>query len=145
MLSELPFDVLLEWRAFDQIEPFGGVRADWQAAGITAGISNVIAASVRSRHRFKVEDFLLKFRTPEETKAALEAAKGSPVDWQRMKFIARIAAATANADEEKKSEREKRRDARRAAREETAALAKAKRSASENLEAVRAALMKPRG
>jgi len=130
MLDEIPYELLVEWRAFDQIEPFGFIRQDWQSASITAGISNVIAASVRSKQRFKVEDFLLKFRTAEEIQTVIDSvAQAAPaVDWKRMKLIARLCAADANIN---------------AARDEERAVKRAKKKAAKEAEALKKKLLGP--
>ena len=61
MLRETPFWKLLQWRAFDQIEPFGEHRADWHAAQICATLMNIAAKEMKFRPR----DLLIEFKDPE--------------------------------------------------------------------------------
>jgi hypothetical protein len=52
----------------------------------------------------KPEDFLLEWKAPDtqQAKPAPEPAKPEQPDWQRMKWIARMVAADANAQRDRK-------------------------------------------
>lgn len=56
-------DELTEWAAYAQIDPFGEVRGDYQAAIITSNLMNAQAGKVVT----KVKDFMPKFGPPELT------------------------------------------------------------------------------
>jgi hypothetical protein len=90
----------LEWKAYDQVQPLGDERGDWQAASVCAAFMTAITRKV-----FNPETFLLKFRDPDE--APPEPPKPAAPDWQRMKMIARMQTALANADEQKKNKRKR--------------------------------------
>ena len=47
-----------EWMWYEQVEPFGELRADYHAAQIVTMVHNV---AVASEHQKQVEAFLLKF------------------------------------------------------------------------------------
>jgi len=81
----------MEWMEYERLEPFGDKRGDWQAAAITAGISNVLLACFHSEQRFKVADFMLKFggTVPKE--------EASGKSWQEMKLIAQMMTAASQA------------------------------------------------
>ena len=81
MLRRLPFKQLLEWEAFDQLEPIGGRRGDWQAASICSMLANIAIAKGRSRKRFQVKDFLLEFGN------ARPSPSGRRQTWQEQKMI----------------------------------------------------------
>lgn len=102
MLRGMTWQQFLEWKAYDQVQPLGDERGDWQAASICAALMTAITRKV-----FSPETFLLKFRDPDE--APPEPPKAKPVapDWQRMKMIARMQTALANADEQRKNKRKR--------------------------------------
>jgi hypothetical protein len=55
-----------QWMWYEQVEPFGELRADYRAAQVVATVRNV---AVTSEHQKTVEECLLKF----------EVAKKQPV------------------------------------------------------------------
>jgi hypothetical protein len=75
----------MEWMEYELREPFGDKRRDWQAAAITAGISNVLLQCFQYEHRFKVSDFMLKFGI-----VATKEDAPSGKSWQEMKMIAQM-------------------------------------------------------
>lgn len=64
---------------------------------------NAMAVQAGSKKRFKVKDFLLEFSDDE--KVAKEGGAGTQQPWQKMKFIAQMFVAQANADADKKKKR----------------------------------------
>lgn len=62
---------------------------------------NAMAIQNRSRKRFKVKDFLLEFGDEKDTPTNVEGGQS----WQKMKFIAQMFVAQANADANKKKRR----------------------------------------
>jgi hypothetical protein len=73
---------LSEWMAYDQVEPFGELRADLRAGIITATIANVNRDADKHREPFTPQDFMPNFdqveskpqgMTPEETLAMVRA------------------------------------------------------------------------
>lgn len=140
MLDEITWEQFQEWLAYEVVEPFGERRADWQAASVCAVVANVAAAKSGSRKRFKVSDFLLEF---DEKEKALPEQGGQT--WQQQKMIAKMFAAIATVEEERKQTRAKRDEQRRARNKKKRAVKpKAeiapKRPTREQLEATRAAL-----
>lgn len=97
MLRSLSWAQLMEWMEYERLEPFGDKRGDWQAAAITAGISNVLLACFHSDRRYKVADFMLKF---DATGTKEEAPAGK--SWQEMKLIAQMMTAASQADTRKR-------------------------------------------
>lgn len=94
---------MLEWEAYDTIEPIGAHRDDWHAASICAAVMNAMAIQIRSKKRFRVKDFLLEFGDPGDTKDVPK--EGKQENWKNMKFIAQMFVAQANADVNKKKKR----------------------------------------
>jgi hypothetical protein len=87
----------MEWMEFEQQEPFGDRRRDWQAASICTTIANMTAIGMRSETRFKVSDFMLDFSAvPKQP----EQAPGK--SWQEMKMIAQMMAAASQTDARRK-------------------------------------------
>ena len=64
MLRSMSWKQLQGWMAYDQVEPIGARRADWQAAMICTEIWNSAIATHGGKKRFKISDFLLKFNEP---------------------------------------------------------------------------------
>lgn len=105
MLREMPWRQFLEWEAYDQVEPIGQKRGDWQAASIVTALYNVAASLTRSRKRWRVKDWLLEFTTEGPSKAVVTPARQT---WQEQKSIAMMFAAMANATPAKRKRNGKR-------------------------------------
>lgn len=106
MLRELTWEQLQEWMAYDRISPLGDRRGDWQAASVCAAVVNSAAARSGSTHRVRVSDMLLEF-TPDEKPSAAPAQQPGKSE-SEMKFIARMCASLANADEDRKNKKKRR-------------------------------------
>jgi hypothetical protein len=92
MLERIPYWQLLEWIEYDKTQPIDASRrGDWQAASMCCAFMNGIAIMVRSRKRFRVQDFLLEFGDRKAGPARKQQT------WQEQKFIARMFVAMANA------------------------------------------------
>jgi hypothetical protein len=100
----MSYEDLLEWQAYDRIEPIGAARDDWHAASICATMWNIAAAQAGMKKHFAPKDFLLEFgKTPEE------AAQAAPrQSWQQQRLIGMMMAASAKAEEALKQRRRKR-------------------------------------
>lgn len=96
MLRELPAKQFLEWQMFDQLNPIGDLRRDWQAASICAVIANIAAAQGRSKKRFKVQDFLLEFGEERERPERRQT-------WQEQKMIIQMVHAAFNSPKKKRN------------------------------------------
>lgn len=102
MLKELPFAQFREWQAFDQIEPIGGIRGDWQVASVCATVMNALHMRVGSRERFSPSDFMLKFDSVVK-EAKKDPAKVQPArtrytqTWQEQKMIGMMFAAASQS------------------------------------------------
>jgi len=112
MLREMSMRQFMTWWDFDQVEPIGGIRGDWQAASICAALYNVFRS--RSVKPANVEDFLLTYGKRKKQEAAKDGGSKAPsaaaqAPWQHMKFIARMQVALSKAEEarpkKKKSKR----------------------------------------
>lgn len=64
----------LQWMWYEQVEPFGELRADWRAASIIAMVHNVTR---KVEHQKRPKDFLLKFEEekPVRKRTAEEEAR----------------------------------------------------------------------
>jgi hypothetical protein len=87
MLRSISWAQLMEWMAYEKMEPFGDLRRDWQAASICATIANMTAIQMRSEKRFQVKDFMLDF----EPRAVAEP-ESTGKTWQEMRMIAQMMA-----------------------------------------------------
>jgi hypothetical protein len=99
MLEEMPFKQLLEWEAFDRLEPVGGLRGDWQTAAMCSTMMNIAAARSGSKKRFRPQDFLLEFS---DEKAPLEEIEPVRQTWQEMKMIGMMMVASSQATDRRK-------------------------------------------
>jgi hypothetical protein len=100
MLREIPFKLLLEWEAYDKLEPIGGLRGDWQSAAICRMLMDIAAAKTGSRKRFRTQDFLLEFG---EERPVVEVRQ----TWQEQKMIGQMYAAAFNTPDKPKGRRKK--------------------------------------
>lgn len=107
MLRELTFEQLQEWMAYDKISPVGDRRSDWQAASVCAAVVNSAAARSGSNQRVRVSDMLLEFTDDEKAAPAAPAARPGKSEAE-MKFIARMCASMANAEEDRKTKKKRR-------------------------------------
>ena len=57
-IRRLPAKLIAQWVWYEEVEPFGELRADWRAAQIVAMVHNV---AVKSEHQKGLDKFLLKF------------------------------------------------------------------------------------
>lgn len=81
----------IDWEFFEQLEPFGDLRADYHAAQIATMIANVNRG--KDQKPYKIEDFLIKFE---------EKKKQSPKEQLAIAYsIARMQAALMRARGEK--------------------------------------------
>lgn len=102
MLREMSFTDFLQWQAYDQIEPIGAVRGDWQAASICSMMANLTAMYAGSKKRYRTKDFLLEFGEEREVKETKDDGRQS---WQQQKMIAQMFVAMANAGTKRKRAR----------------------------------------
>jgi hypothetical protein len=84
MLRKLPFKQLLAWEAFDELEPIGGRRGDWQAASICSMLMNLAGKRART------SDCLLEFGEEREVPPAPAPQRQT---WQEQKMIGMMFAA----------------------------------------------------
>jgi hypothetical protein len=102
MLKSISFKELMQWRAYDKIEPIGQKRGDFQAASICAATMNAVLLSKGIRSKFRVSDFMLEFKE-EETKVETTPSGSPPADWQRLKMLARMHYAVSKAEQAPKT------------------------------------------
>jgi hypothetical protein len=60
MLQGMSWQQFLEWKAFDEIEPIGGARGDWQAASICSVVDSLRGRAIP----LSPKDFKLRFDAP---------------------------------------------------------------------------------
>ncbi len=88
----------MQWKAFDDVDPIGGKRGDWNAASVSSILMNIAAGRNGSRKRFKPADMLLEYGL--DYKPAKEG-EVAPVTgrqtWQEMKMIGMMWAAASNS------------------------------------------------
>lgn len=102
---------LAMWKEFDEVDPIGGRRGDWQAASVAASMYNAIALLSGSKHRMKVADMLLIYGSTQQKDGGSKPTATPAAPWQSMKFTAMMQVALANAEEaaaEKKRKRSRR-------------------------------------
>jgi hypothetical protein len=81
MLATISYRQLKAWRDFDELEPIGGRRSDWQAASICATVFNSVLIRTKSKKRFKPSDFVLEY-------GAENPRPSGKQTWQEQKMIA---------------------------------------------------------
>lgn len=113
MLKGLSPDEFRDWMAYDEIEPIGDIRGDLQVGQVCATIMNSLmirAGAYEEEKAMRAEHFLIDY--DKLISSAAETARtngGKPVEkWRHWKFLAKMSAAAANADEKKRLAREQR-------------------------------------
>lgn len=69
LLDSMSGRELAEWMAYYQVEPFGDVRGDLQAAMITAMIANVNRDQKKHPKPYQPEEFMPKFERPQRAQS----------------------------------------------------------------------------
>ncbi len=95
MLRDMPIEQFQEWMAFDEIEPIGGRRGDWQAASVVSTLYNLQRNRERYPEPFSPEMFLLEHG---KAPSPLPTAKPAGMPWQQMKFLAQAYVAGVNQE-----------------------------------------------
>lgn len=101
MLREIPWHTLLEWEAFDKVEPIGGVRGDWQAASICSQLTNLAVMQRGGKYRTRPADWLLEYGD-EKPRVEVKEEKPAARSWQELKFTAQMWVADSKAKRKKK-------------------------------------------
>lgn len=87
----MTFSQLREWKAFENISPFGEQREDIRIAALSAVIANVNRDSKRKPQPYKIEDFLLRMDSvPTERPKKTQS-------WQELKKLAKLLTEASNA------------------------------------------------
>lgn len=84
MLRELTAEQLKDWMAYDELEPIGGKRGDWQAASIVAAMHSLQRNPERFPEPFPPGMFLLEFDRPERK------VEPRGRTWQEMRMMAQV-------------------------------------------------------
>lgn len=66
LLDEIPPNLLYEWMAFDQLEPFGGLVSWWQQARMMAFTMNTNPFRKRYSKEHTMDEFLPTFEPPRQ-------------------------------------------------------------------------------
>lgn len=104
MLRRMSWSLFQDWRDFDQVEPIGGVRGDWQAASICATLTTIAAARAGGGGRiFSPEEMLLKFKAKDVE--VVKEPDAPAQSWQEQKMIGMMWAAASNADQRRRKRR----------------------------------------
>lgn len=61
MLSEITWPQFQEWRAFDELDPFGEERDDFRFASVCQSLWNIARDAKRYPNGFPITDFMLLF------------------------------------------------------------------------------------
>lgn len=91
MLASIPATLFLEWRAYDELEPFGELRQDYRIASVVQALYNLQRDPKKHRDPFPIADFVLKFGEPEG------ASREKRQTWQEQKLLAKILVGLHNA------------------------------------------------
>lgn len=81
---------------YEEVEPFGELRADWRTAQIVSMVHN---AAVKHENQKKVQEFLLSFVPSTESKRVAEAPKKQTVA-EQIQILTVLAHAFAGAPRE---------------------------------------------
>lgn len=73
MLKSISSAQLAEWEAFYKLEPFGPEADNWNFANVIAQIANMFSG--KKGRRKKAQDFILKIRSPVQSKQSSEQIK----------------------------------------------------------------------
>ncbi len=61
MLRRMPAELLGEWMAYEELEPFGQRRGDLQAGIVASTLMNIFRDRKKRSQAFKPGDFILQF------------------------------------------------------------------------------------
>jgi hypothetical protein len=64
MIEAMPGDLLLEWLAYSELDPFGNERQDLHAAMVVSAIANVNRDPKTRKNPYSPNDFMPKFGAP---------------------------------------------------------------------------------
>lgn len=78
---------LLDWMAWNDIEPFGDLRRDYQAAQVVAALVNIYRNKAKFPEPFPTSMFLLSFGQPDKG-----IPKAKKKDWRELKAMAKVLA-----------------------------------------------------
>lgn len=107
MLGEITWKKFVSWKAFDKIEPIGGVRQDYLAASIVSTLVNLRRNTDKYPEPFPLADFLLKWGEPQVADQLPKPSTGKP--WQQLKLMGQILAAAYNMAEDDDAKKRARR------------------------------------
>lgn len=79
MLRRMSAKQFARWVWYEQVEPFGELRADWRTAQITSMIHNTV---VKTENQKSIKDFLLEFRPSTESSNAAPPVRKQTVEEQ---------------------------------------------------------------
>lgn len=92
-MRRLPPRLLLDWKAYSELEPFGTEADNYLAAGIARIVAQAGGLKKANRQELTIDDLLLRFGVPVEelkTKTRVQS-------WQEKKAFAYVIAAAFNA------------------------------------------------
>ena len=69
LLNNISYNQLLNWIAYDSIEPFSERRADARSAQVTSAIVNFMRALGGKKDVLPLSDFMLEFGKPKPKKS----------------------------------------------------------------------------
>jgi hypothetical protein len=104
MLRRMPWRQFQRWQAFDEVEPIGGVRLDYNTASIVSTLVNLRRNTEKHPEPFHLVDFLLKWGG-EKKDAPVETPKPTQKTWQQLKFMGQWLSALYNQAEETPAKR----------------------------------------
>lgn len=110
----MPGKLLLAWHAYDQLEPIGGQRSDWNSAAIVSLLTNIHRNSKLFPNPFPVKDFLLNFEQEARQSSVRWAASEKKVKPATdLLAIAKSVASMYNRDNAARKKRDQERTERR--------------------------------
>jgi hypothetical protein len=104
MLREISAKQFIEWIAFDELEPIGGLKDDYRAASIVATLVNLRRNVEKFPAPIPISNFLLKWGDELRNQPAVKPPQKT---WQQLKLIGQVMAASYNMMEEAKHRRRK--------------------------------------
>jgi hypothetical protein len=93
MIEAMPGNLLLEWLAYCEIDPFGNERQDIQAAMIVSAIANVNRDPKKQKRPYSPNDFMPKFDQNPHPASPAAQGRGRQTPGQMLEIVKMLNAA----------------------------------------------------
>jgi hypothetical protein len=98
MLDDMPGDLLYEWLAYYQIDPFGNERGDLQSAMIVSALANIHRDPKTQRKPYQPGDFMPQFDSQPSPRPSPNGRGGGQTVEQQLEIVRMLNAALGGSE-----------------------------------------------